>query len=319
MKRIIYRVAIAFAMIFVTGAALAQAWPNKPIRIVIGFPPGTIIDATARFITSEMEKRLGQPFVLEFKPGANSTIAAKMVVTASPDGYTLLYGTPLGFHPLFTRNNAVDASKELVHVSNLISSPIFFLTSAKLPVRNFDELLKFGKANPDRLTHGTSVELQDLYMAVLRDRTGLASRSIPFKGSSQTVLAVLAGDVDIATGTLQSYIPHLRQGTVRGMFVAAKSRHPLFPDLPTAAEVGIPNMVLSVDFGLWAPPGTPNDIVQKLSAEAGRATKLPAIADQIRQLGGEPIGSTAEEYVRMFEADVKFYGDAIRQTNFTLK
>ena len=319
MNSILYRVSFSLAVLFAAGASWSQSWPNKPIHIVIGFPPGTIIDATARLITNEMEKKLGQPFVLEFKPGANSTIAAKAVMSAAPDGYTVLYGTPLGFHPLFTRNNAVDAAKEFVPVTNMISSPIFFLTSGKLPVKTFDELLKFGKANPDRLTHGTSVELQDLYMAVLKDRTGLTSRSIPFKGSSQTVLAVLAGDVDIATGTLQSYIPHIEAGTVRGMFVAAKARHPVFPDLPTAAEIGIKNLLLSVDFGVWAPPGTPSDIARKFAAEAAAAIKLPAVTEQIRKLGGEPLGSTPEEYAQMFNADVKFYADAIRQTDFKLK
>lgn len=319
MKKALCRVSFALTVLFAAGASWSQSWPNKPIRVVIGFPPGTIIDATMRLVANEMEKKLGQQILLEFKPGANGTIGIKSVVSAPPDGYTLTYGNSVSFHPLFTRNNAVDAAKELVSVSNLMTTPFYFLSNAKLPARTFDELLKFAKANPDRLSQGNSVEIIDLIFDILKERTGLVARSIPYKGSSQTVLGLLAGDVDVSMGSILAYIPHVQAGTLRVMFIAANKRHPHFPTVPTAAEIGIRNFDLSLDYGLWAPLGTPNDIVQKLAAEAAAATKAPAVAEQMRKFGSEPVGSTPEEQLRTFRAQMKFWDESIRQANWKPK
>lgn len=297
----------------------AQAWPNKPIKVVIGFPPGTIIDATMRLLGTEMEKKLGQQIVLEFKPGANGTIGAKAVVTAPPDGYTLSYGNSVSIHPLFTRNNAVDATKELVSVSNVLTTPFYFIASAKLPARNFDELLKVAKASPGGLSQGNSVEVIDLIFEMLKERTGFPSRSIPYKGSSQVVVAMLAGEVDVTIGSILAYIPHAQAGKVNPILILSGKRHPQFPNLPTAAEVGIPNFELALDYGLWAPLGTPNDIVQKLASEAAAAARVPSVAEQIRKLGSEPVGSTPEEQVRTFNAQMNVWADAIRKSGFKPK
>ena len=298
---------------------MAQAWPAKPIKVVIGFTPGTIIDATMRLVGAEMEKKLGQQVVLEFKPGANGTIGAKSVVTASPDGYTLSYGNSVSIHPAFTRNNAVDATKDLVSVSNVMTTPFYFIASAKLPAKNFDELVRYAKSQPDGLSQGNSVEVQDLIFDILKDRTGFVSRSIPYKGSSQTVVALLAGEVDVSIGSILAYIPHVQAGTVRPMFILAANRHPQFPNLPTAAEVGIPNFELGLDYGLWAPIGTPNEIVQRLASEAAAASRVPSVAEQIRKLGSEPVGSTPDAQLRTFTAQMKVWTDAIQRSGFKPK
>jgi tripartite-type tricarboxylate transporter receptor subunit TctC len=323
MKQIFVRIAWAVAgLVLAAGfapVAMAQAWPAKPIKVVIGFPPGTIIDATMRLVGAEMEKKLGQQIVLEFKPGANGTIGAKAVVTAPPDGYTLSYGNSVSIHPLFTRNNAVDVTKEMVSVSNVMTTPFYFIASGKLPARNFDELLKFARTKPDGLAQGNSVEVIDLIFGMLKDRTGFISRSIPYKGSSQVVVAMLAGEVDVTIGSILAYIPHVTAGTVRPMFILSASRHPQFPNLPTAAEVGIPNFELALDYGLWAPPGTPNEIVQRLAVEAATGARVPSVAEQIRKLGSEPVGSTSEEQLRTFNGQMKVWADAIQRSGFKPK
>ncbi len=321
MKQVLRCSVLALAL-FASGFAAngwAQAWPSKPIRIVIGFPPGTVIDASMRIVAAEMEKRLGQQILLEFKPGANGTIGAKAVVTAPPDGYTLNYGNSVSIHPLFTRNNAVDVTKEMVSVSNIMGTPFYFLASAKLQARTFEELLKLNKASADGHSQGNSVEVQDLIFDMLKDRTGFVSRSIPYKGSSQTVLSLLAGEVDVSIGSILAYIPHVQAGTVRPMFILSSSRHPQYPNLPTSAEVGIPNFDLGLDYGLWAPLGTPNDIVQKLALEAAAATRVPSVAEQIRKFGSEPIGSTPEGQLRTFNAQMKVWAEAIQRSGFKPK
>ena len=319
MNLVLRRMSFALAALLFTGTCWAQAWPSKPIRIVIGFPPGTVIDASMRIVAVEMEKKLGQQIVLEFKPGANGTIGAKSVVTAPPDGYTLTYGNSVSIHPLFTRNNAVDATRELVSVSNVMATPFYFIASAKLQARTFEELLKLNKASPDGHSQGNSVEVQDLIFDILKERTGFVSRSIPYKGSSQTVVSLLAGEVDVSIGSILAYIPHVQAGTVRPLFILAGTRHPNYPNLPTSAEVGIPNFELGLDYGLWAPLGTPNDIVQKLAAEAAAATRIPSVAEQIRKFGSEPVGSTPEGQLRTFNAQMKVWAEAIQKSGFKPK
>ena len=303
----------------ITSNGWAQAWPSKPIKVVIGFPPGTVIDASMRIVAAEMEKKLAQQIVLEFRPGANGTIGAKAVVTAPPDGYTLAYGNSVSIHPLFTRNNAVDVTKEMVSVSNIMGTPFYFIASAKLQARTFEELLRLNKATPDGHSQGNSVEVQDLIFDMLKERTGFVSRSIPYKGSSQTVPSLLAGEVDVSIGSILAYIPHVQAGTVRPLFILSSTRHAQFPNLPTSAEVGIPNFDLGLDYGLWAPLGTPNDIVQKLALEAAAATRVPSVAEQIRKFGSEPIGSTPEGQLRTFNAQMKVWAEAIQRSGFKPK
>ncbi len=316
MKKAISALMLSLGLAVFAGAAWPQAWPSKPIKVVVGFPPGTIVDGSIRQVANEMEKKLGQQFVLEFKPGASGTIAAKSVATAPADGYTLLFGPAVGVHPLFTKNNAVDSGTELVSVSNVISNPFYFIASGKLPVRTFDELRKYAAANPVPLSQGNSIETQDLIMEILRERTGIATRSIPYKGSTQIVLGILSGEVDLSIGSILAYVPHIPTGGARVLFIAAGKRNPLFPAIPTAAEVGVQNFELSLDYGLWAPLGTPNEIVQRLAAEAAAGTRVPAVADQLRKFGTDPIGSTPEEQLRTFNAQIKFWTDAIKQTGY---
>ena len=316
MNKAISRFMLSLGLAVFAGAASPQSWPSKPIRVIIGFPPGTIVDGSIRQVANEMEKKLGQQMVLEFKPGASGTIAAKSVVTAPADGYTLLFGPAVGVHPLFTSNNAVDSAKELASVSNVMSNPFYFIASGKLPVRTFEELRKYAAANPVPLSQGNSIETQDLIMEILRERTGIATRSIPYKGSTQIVLGILSGEVDLSIGSILAYVPHIPTGGARVLFIAAGKRNPLFPTIPTAAEVGIPNFELSLDYGLWAPLGTPNEIVQKLAAEAATGTRVPAVAEQLRKFGTDPVGSTPEEQLRTFNAQMKFWTDAIKQTGY---
>ena len=150
------RIALVVALGFVPGLAQAQAFPAKPVRFVIGFTPGTIVDAVARLLGNELEKRLEQPIVLEFKPGANATIGARYVVGAPADGYTLFYGNVMSIHPLFMATNAVDAGKDFTSVSRIATAPYFMYASGRIPVKTLQELIAHAKAHPDSLTYGTT-------------------------------------------------------------------------------------------------------------------------------------------------------------------
>lgn len=308
---------LVIAAFIVAEASFAQTYPARPVRFIIGFPPGTIIDGSARLVASEMEKRLGQPIVLEFKPGANGTIGAKYVVTANPDGYTLCYCNVLGTHPIFNKNNAVDARKDFAPVSQFITTPWLVFSSGKLPVSSFRDLVAFSKANPDRLQYGSQTANINLVMHMLRERTGVAARPIPYKGSPQAIIALIAGEIDLGSGTILAFLPHVRAGKIRALFVASATRSTLLPDVPTAAEAGIPNFEMALNYGLWGPLNMPSDLVKKLSVESTAALKIPAVAEKLRQAyGADPVGSTPEDQLRAFDSEIKFWTEAARLANY---
>ncbi len=247
MKKSFARLLWVLTASIVSASAFAQTYPTKPITVYIGLPPGGNGDGSMRVIANGMEKKLGQPVVIEYRPGANMTIAAKLVVAAPPDGYTLFVGSALTVHALFTRNNAVDALKELAPVVDIITSPFYLMVNGKLPATNFKELVAYSKTIPGGLKGGTAVEVQDLLQAVMQSRAGLMSRVIPYKGSSEMAVAMLSGDLDFSIGGFLVYLPHLKSGAVRLMFMTSPDRSPDFPNVPTAAEAGIANFIFTTD------------------------------------------------------------------------
>ena len=308
---------LAIAALVAGGTSVAQQYPTKPIRFVIGFPPGTIIDTVARMVGSEMEKQLGQPIVLEFKPGANGTIAARYVVSSSPDGYTFYYGNILLAHPLFNRNNAVDATRELAPVSRFVTLPYFLVARAGLPVRSIQDLVAYAKANPGALTHGAPTVTTDLLMQMLKDGSGIDSRSIPYKGSPQMLTALLAGEIDTTISSVQAFLPHIQAGTIRALLVTSPRRSPVLPNVATTSDASLPNFDMALNFGLWAPLRTPREIVQKLSVAASASLKNPSLVEQIlKRSAADVVGSTPEEQMRSFEAEVTHWSEAIRRANF---
>lgn len=318
MIRLLNKIVLVIVFLTFEGVAFAQSFPTRPIRFIIGFTPRTIVDAVARLLGNDLEKRLEQPIVLEFKPGANATIAAKYVVNSSPDGYTYFYGNVLSIHPLFMLSNAVDAAKDFASVSRIATAPFFIYGSGKLPVKTFQDLVRYAKSNPDSLTYGSTSQTFDLLMQMLRDRTGIRARGIPYKVSTQITVALLAGELDLAvTSNVQSHLPGIQSGATRPLFVTSARRSPLLPNVPTAAEVGISDFELSINFGLWAPVGTPRSVIDKLSRESSAALKGPDVAKMIlSRAAAEAIGSTAEEQLRTFEAEVRLWTEAARAGNF---
>lgn len=309
---------IATAVMFaIAGASSSQSYPVKPITVVFGFPPGTSLDSIARPVTDEMAKRLGQRFIFEFKPGASATIAAKYVVNAKPDGYTLLYCNCLPSHPVFVRNNSVDPVKELASVSLFASGPYVLFSRGNLPAASMQELLAYAKANPGKLRYGSANPAIDIAFSMLKSRNGFVAEGIPYKSGPQIIAAMLAGEIDLTFAPVFGFMPHIQSGKLRAVFFAAPSRYAGLPDVPTSAEAGVADFDVGGLQGLWTPLGTPKDIVHKLAAEAALAVKNPGISELIRKsFDFVPVGSTPEEQLRMFEASVKLWSEGARAANF---
>ncbi len=316
MKQALWKVAIAIAGFALADTASAQSYPSKTIQFIHGFPPGTILDAVSRVVSVEMAKLLGQPIILDFKPGGNGIVGGKYVMNAKPDGYTLYYGNATSFHPLFIHENAIFAGTDFAPVSNVAAVPYFVFSSAKIPATNFQELVAYSKANVDNVKFGATSQTIDLIMQMLKDKNGLVSRGIPYKSTGQMVTALIINEVETTIGAVQPFLPHIKSGTIRALFVASPKRSPLLPNVPTSAEAGIPNFEVTFNYGLWAPVGTPKDIAQKVSTAVAATMKLPAVIEQIRGIGAEPVGSTPEEQLRAFELDTRFWTEAARLSNF---
>ena len=306
------------ALVALLGSAVvsAQPYPNKPIYFVIGFPPGTIVDAVARPVSIEMAKLLGQPIVLDFKPGGNGVIGGRFVINSKPDGHTLFYGNGTSFHPLFFRENPIYAGKDFAPVSRFATIPWYFISSAKVPANTFQQLVAYSNANADSIKFGATAQTTDLLMKMLKDRKGLVSRGIPYKSTGQILAALVVGEVQANIGSIQVFLPSVRAGTINALFIAAPQRSAVLPNVPSAGEVGLPNFEVTTNYGLWAPLATPKDIIQKLSAAAASALKVPAIVEMIHSFGAEPVGSSPEDALAGFESETRFWTEAARISNF---
>ena len=317
LRRALRSALVTMAMLAPISGMAQQQYPTMPIRIIIGFPPGTILDTVSRLVTTEMEKSLGKPFIIEFKPGANGTIAAQYVANSTPDGHTLFYGNILLCHPLFNANNGIDASKAMSPVSRFVTLPYFLVTRASLPAKSFTELVAYSKPDPDRATYGAPTATTDLLMQMLRSKTGLAARSIPYKSSAQMVTALIAGEIDMTITSVQALLPHIASGNMRAVLVTSVRKSPVLPSATTLGDIDQPSLEVALNFGLWAPPGTSAAITRRLASEAAKVLKTDAIMEKIRTgSAAESVGSTPEEQMRSFNQEVAYWSEAAKLANF---
>lgn len=300
----------------VSGQSLAQSYPDKPIRMILGFPAGSSTDIGGRIVGTEMSKRLGQPVIVENRPGANGSIGADATIKAIPDGYTLNFGSVMNFHPVFVKNGAIDAARQLSPVSNSMSGLWFLFSSAKAAIDTVPELVAKAKANPGKLNFASTASSTDMLGAVLKAHLGITFTPISYGGSAAKVgIALTNGEADFSFNSMATIAPY-RQ-SVRGLMIGASARHPLFPEVPTAKEAGWQAFENSAfNFGVWAPNGVPKDIVDKLSSAAAAGVKLPEVSEQIRKIGLIPVGSTPDEQLRTFNAEAAFWAEAARLASF---
>ena len=312
-----YMIAITLVIASLATMAAAQDFPTKPIRIISPNAPGSTTDVGARMIAGELEKRLRQPVVVENRPGAGGMIGARAVVSAPPDGHTLIYFSGIVATSIFVKNDPIDPLKDLLPVSVLYEAPYFFFVDPKLPVRNFKELIAYSKANPGKLNHGSQSPTGTLGAQALKARTGLDFVTGPYKVSSQIPNALVTGEVAFSFDGLPVYIPMLQAGRIKALFVASRERSVLFPDVPTAAEAGLPDFQVSILQGLWAPAGTPAAIISKLETvcrEAMAQTEVKARAQAV--LSARTVGSTSEEFRKIFERQHSFWANAAKFAHY---
>jgi tripartite-type tricarboxylate transporter receptor subunit TctC len=295
------------AATWLASTAVAQEYPTKPVRIVVGYSAGGGNDIVARLLSVKMSEGLGQPVIVENKPGAQSIIAAELVAKAPADGYTILMGPsgPMTMNPATYSKLPYSPVRDFAPISMIGSFPLLLTVSASLPVRSAKELVEYAKARPNEVNYASSAAAFQLATELFKQKTGTHFVQIPYKGSGDSIKALMAGEVTMTIVDPPPLTGPLKGGAVRALAVTAAQRHPSWPDVPTMAEAGIPDMDITLWMGLFVPAAAPAPIVSKLQAEVARVVRLPDIRERMHQLGMDPSGGTSDELRRRMAADIE--------------
>ena len=292
--------AAALALTLVAPAAWAQAWPGKPIKLINGFPPGGGADILARLVAERLSASLGQQVIVENRTGATGMIAAQSVATSPPDGYTiLLYTMNMACtSPIMPGNKInIDPDKDLMPIVIIAGLDNLLYVSPKTDFKTVEDVIKAAKANPGKLTYGSSGVggSYHLWAAQFTTMANIEMLHVPFRGGPPAIAEIIAGRVDMMFGNLAEILPHIRSGAVRAVAFTSVPPSPVLPGVPTIAQSGLPNYRADNWFGLGAPAGTPQEVVDRLNAEVNRLVKDPAFAEKLVSLGFQPTGGSVEE------------------------
>ena len=301
------RLACLVLSALVTGTAQAQgSFPNKPIHIIVGFAAGGGNDIIVRVVAPKMSEGLGQPIIVENKPGAQSIIAAEYVAKSAPDGYTLFMG-PSGamtMNPAIYSKLPYSPLKDFAQISMIGDFPLILVVNSSLPVNSVKDLIDYAKARPSDVNYSASAAPFQLAAELFNQKTGTKFAHIPYKSSGESVGAVMAGQVTMTIMDPPPAIGPLKGGKVRGLAVTSASRDPSMPDLPTLAEAGVPDVEIRLFTGFLAPAATPSAIVKRLQQELARVVKLPEIKERLDQMAIVPSGNTSEEFRGIIARDI---------------
>ena len=306
MKKFLRNLPVVALITLLATNAFAQSFPVKPVRIIVPFVPGGSVDSIARLLGGKMGELTGQPFLVENRPGGDSSIGANVVAKSSPDGYTLLLiPTNLAIYPALYRNLPFDSQKDFAAVTKVITTQIVLVANTKLPASSVAELIRLARASPGALTFGGSgpASILQITMQLLLTVTGMDIRAIPYKGDGPVTTALISGEVDLAVLPFAASVPHIKAGRLRILGVTSSRRSPSLPDVPTIAEGGVPSFNAGSWQGLFAAAKTPKDIVARIQQVASSALKQPDIGSRM-PVGQEPVGNSPEEFEAEFQADI---------------
>jgi len=293
----------------------AKGYPDKPVKVVVGYAPGGLPDTIARLVGQKLSEAWGQQFVVENKPGANGILGAEFVAKAAPDGYTLLM-TDNSTHaiiPFLFTKLPYDADRDLIPVSLTARAPLFLAVHPSVKANTFKELIAEIKAAPGKFSYGSSGigSTHHLCMAYLAASLHLDMVHVPYKGTGQSVPALVGGQVPMVLSGYPTLAAHAKEGKVKLLAINSLKRSELAPDVPAIAET-IPGFDFAPTFGLFAPAGTPRDIMVKIGADVARVVKLPDIVERMKSLGIDPIGASGDEWAKLLKADAERYSKAVK-------
>ena len=320
-RRTLLQAAGAATAVAALPEALAQAYPAKPIRLIIPFPPGGATDIFGRVLAQKLGELIGQSVVIENRPGAGGVIGSEMASKAAPDGYTILLATTSthSIGPALNAKMPYDARRDFVPVIHLADATNILIASPTLPVNNLRELIAYAKANPGKLNFGSSGNGTIVHLTgeQFKAATGTFIVHIPYKGTALTIPDLIAGQIAFVFDNIASALPHVRSGKVKSLGISQLKRSPLVPDIPTMDEAGMKGFESNTYFGVFAPVGTPAPIVQRLNAEINKALQAADFRERLGALGAEPVGGPPEALARAVARDFDKYAAVIKRAGIT--
>lgn len=302
--------------------AQAQAWPSKPITLIVPFPAGGTTDVLARSLAEPLSKALGQPVIVESKPGAGATIGADFVAKARPDGYTLLVGAV--HHTIATsvyKRLPYDYQKSFAPITTIALVPNVLTVSAANPAKSVSDLIAQGKASREKLTYGSNGNgtAQHLIGTQFENLSGVGLVHVPYKGSGPLTTDLLGGQVAMSFDTVTPVLAHIKAGKLRALAVTTGKRSSALPDVPTLAESGLKGFDIGTWFGLLAPAATPKEIVMRLSSESMKIIHSADFSKRMTDIGAEPIGNTPEQMAKQIRDDTEKFAQLVRDAKVTIE
>jgi len=315
MKRIGLGLSVLLGALVLAGTVAAQPYPSKSVRIIVPFPAGGAVDVLARMVGAKLSELFGQPVIVENRPGAGGNIASDVVAKSAPDGYTILQTTPgQAISPSLYRSLPYDAAKDLIPVTQLVSSYLVLVASQKSGITTVKEMVARAKAKPGVLNYGSSGVGNPLHltMEMIKRAAGIDIQAVPYRGDAQLNVALIAGDIDLAVLPFATSRGNIEAGKLRGLAVTNDRRTPIFPNMPTIAEAGIA-IASSSWQGYFVPAGTPPEIVARIQRDTAKALSAPDLKARQAAFANEVVGSTPEQFAAMFKAEMARFARVIEE------
>jgi tripartite-type tricarboxylate transporter receptor subunit TctC len=302
--------AVACAICFAqaTSPASVQTWPNKPIRMLVGFPPGGPTDVVARLVSDKVSAQIGQRIVIDNRAGAAGNIAVEILTKANADGHTLLYSSnAIALSPGLYAKLGYDPVKDLAPVTEIGAGCLIFVVHPSLPVQSVQTFIDYAKARPGQLNYGSSGSGTSTHLAAVlfSQRTGIQTQHVPYKGTAPSLLDTIAGRVQFLMGAVLTAVPHVKEGRLRALAVTGSKRIQSLPDLRTIEEAGLPGFVVTTWQGVFAPTGIPAATLTRVNAEFVKAIRSPELKPKIEQQDMDPTGPAANTFRTMYLAELK--------------
>jgi len=310
--------AIALTAVAVNGGCQADEWPSRPIRAIIPLSPGSAADIVPRIVFEQLSAQLGQPIVVENRPGASGSIAARFVASAESDGYTFLaHSSAHVISPSTVANLSYDPIKDFAAVAPLGNLPLVLVIAPSQNIKTVQELVALGKTRP--ITFGSIGTGSPIHLAMERFRlsAGFQEQAIPFKGAPEALLEVMTGRVDVYYSPVTAALPFIRDGKLIALAVSSPTRSPTLPDVPTTIESGYPNSDYRFWIGVFAPVKTPRDVVNKLNVEIQKAVRFPGVSEKLTNLGVQPMTINAEQFDNFVKDELKINAELAKAAGLT--
>lgn len=315
MRRFQMAIVVLFAL-FVHAVAGAQAWPSKPIRFILPTAPGGAADLTARSIAEKLSVALGQPVVVDSKPGAGGNIGVDLAAKSPPDGYTIVLGTigPIAINPSLFSSLPYDPGKDLVPVTQAVNTLNVLIVNPEVPARTVPELIALAKSRPGQLNFASTGNGQTDHLAgeLFNTLAGVKMVHVPYKGGPAAITDLLGGNVQIMFATVSTALPHIRTGKVRPIAMTGSKRFSLLPDLPTISEAGLPDYVVNNWYGIFAPAGTPPEIVARLNAEIVKALSASDVRQRLLDAGIEAAPTSQEQFAAYVRSETAKWAKVVK-------